>query len=274
MATRNDPNRFVRLALCAIVMTLVVASARLAIAQAKQDADGQQRIEKLIQALASPNKAPKYVGPKDDYPRVKIPLRYDRAAQSKVLEAWQLLLDEGVKAFPALVAGAKDQRYSCTIANTPGDGERNHAVGDVCWLILRNQIDAPCCKLKNSYGPNTIWHRAAQKSGFYQDLAKWWRERRTRTLVELQSESTQYAIDILKSEAKEDNDRDKQFMVERREDIKELESLISRVKASGQPIAPIGIENRHCRMIGLPGKDEIWLGPHPYKSKRESANKE
>jgi hypothetical protein len=268
MRAKNDPNRVIRLGLLAIALALAVACVRPAIGQPKEGAEHQQYIQKLIQALASPNKAPSYVGPKDDYPRVKIPFGYDRASQRKVLEAWRLLLEEGVTAFPALVAGATDQRYSCTIADTPGDGESNDTVGAVCRLIMRNQVEAICCRLKHSYGPNTIWHRAALESGFYGDLEKWWQERRTRSLAELQIESARYAIDILKSKALGGSDRD----VQRREDIKELESLISLVKASGQPIDPIGIENRHCRMIGLPGEDEIWLGPHPYKSKRESVN--
>ena len=266
MATRNDRNRLVRLELFAFTMSLVVAIPRPAIAQAKPDAARQQRIEKLIQSLASPNKDPGYVGDKDDYPRVKIPAGYDRAAQSKVLEAWRLLLDEGIDAFPALVSGMKDNRYSCTVADTPGDGEFNLTVGQVCRDILRNNVNAITCSIENSYGPNVIWWRAARKSHFDDDVPKWWQERRNRSLPDLQIETAQYAIDILKT--------DKATPIKPDQDIKELETLIAQVKVSGRPIEPTGIENRYRRMIGLPGKDEIWLGPHPYKSKKKAANNE
>jgi hypothetical protein len=232
--------------------------------------ESNKAIGKLIQALASSNMAPKITGPKDGEQRASILNGYEGASQRKVLKAWQSLLDAGVKAFPALVEHANDHRYSCTLADP--DGDCNASVGDVCQRILRNQIDGPCYKLTRDYGPNTIQHRAAMQSGFYEDLPKWWRERQNSTLAELQVESAGAALEVLKAEIQHTDGRERAQLLET---VRELDSLIRQIKASGRPIRPTGIEGRYERMTGLPGESSdpgSYGRPHPYKRMGERAN--
>jgi hypothetical protein len=269
MAARINVEQSNRLPQTVIVMVLALASARAAVGQATPDAASNARIKKLIASLASPNKEPPYIGDKDDYPRVKIPVGYDRAAQRKILDAWRLLQYEGTNAFPSLVASLNDKRYSCTVIDTPGDGEFNLSVGGVCNHILQNQVGALACTVKNSYGPNVIWWRAARKNHF-DDTPKWWHDRQNRSLAELQIELAQSAIEILKSHP---GDYEGVPDLERRKDVRELEILMNRVKASGQPINPTGIENRYRRMIGLPGESDREGGKsHPYKDNGNDTN--
>ena len=265
MVAKINPIRIVRLWLSFIVLAQAVVNAQPAIGQADPDDATQKRVKGLIESLVSPNKAPPYVGPKDDYRHVKIPADYDREAQRKVLEAWRLLQAEGIKAFPSLVASIEDNRYSCTVVDTPGDGEFNWEVGAVCASIMRNQIDVLTCTLEHSYGPDVLWRRAARENHFG-DTPKWWRERVNRSLSDLQIESAQTAIEILKGNHHGYSD------VERRKDIRSLEVLISQVKESGRPIDPIGIETRYRRMIGLPGESDRPGGkPHSYKGKADDS---
>src|SRR5688572_20973443 len=73
----------------------------------------QERIERLINSLASANKPPPA-----EVPDVHIPANYDKQAQAKVLQAYEALLTEGEAAVPLLVKYLQDRRYSASVASS------------------------------------------------------------------------------------------------------------------------------------------------------------
>lgn len=258
MATNKTRHWLVRLGLRSIVMAFVIAAARMAVAQAQHDDGQQQRIKKLIAALASPNRQPKDSG--DD--EITIPSTYGRRTQQKVLDAWEALLKEGAAAFPLLVASVHDRRYSCTLRAPNGD--INATVGDVCRKILENHIEIYRDVLDRP------WPDAEPKPYLpWEDLSKWWRKRQRQTLHELQIEAAEYALRSLKNPSDHElRLRNERPDVKTRQaaNVRKVEDLLKQLKASDHPIEPRSIEGEHV-MIGLPGKDGHGSRPHPYNGK-------
>lgn len=260
MATSDMRNGLVQLGLRGMVLVSVL-SAQLAIAQAKQGDDQQQRIQMLIQALASPNRAPK---PGDG--ETRIPSTYGRVTQQKVLDAWSALLKEGTGAFPVLIANTKDNRYSCTLRGPNGDV--NCTVGSVCRDIVRNQVEVYWDVIDYPY-PG-----AAPHCFLPVDLSTWWEKNRNRTLRDLQIEATEYALTALKNPSEHEHELRRRGSVKERQlkNIRKLEAFLDQLKATDRAVLPETIEGE-CRMIGLPGKDPRSSGAHPYEHENEQAKK-
>jgi hypothetical protein len=226
-------------------------------AQGSQPDGKQERIKTLINQLASPNRAP--TRGRGDDAKLPIPSTYGRRTQQKVLDAWKALLDEGLEAFPLLIANSKDNRYSCTRAG--GNGDVNLTVGSVCRAIVENQVE--------------VYHDAidlpwpgAEPRGYllFQDLAAWFKERQTRTLRELQIEATEHALSALKSPSDDEKHlRERGGVAERQaKNIQRLEVFLERLKSSDQPIRPANIEGSYGTMIGLPDGRDRGGASHPY----------
>jgi hypothetical protein len=122
------------------------------------------------------------------------PTDAERSDLSRVFEVRQKLKSLGFAAFPDLVANADDPRYSYY---SSVQQYINHSVGEVCFFILREQVDfgAPIYLSRDAPGgryanqPSYIW-TMRQNPG----LSAWWKARRGRSLRELQMESLRWTI--------------------------------------------------------------------------------
>lgn len=136
--------------------------------------EDQKRIAALIDQLAPPN-----AEPKEEAGEITWPFDYDRAAQRRVIVAWDALLDYQEKAFPQLIEGMKDHRYSCTVSSPSGD--YNKDVAWSCKFILQMQVQA--------YEPQVGWFGVWRPDVMPEGAAYWWKGREKRTLRELQLEA-------------------------------------------------------------------------------------
>ena len=98
-----------------------------------------QSVHDLIEQLASPNRAPTVVHGKRDEVRFVYPPDYDQKAQERVQRAWDVLLARGEEAMSQIVEHVDDARYSYTVGERFGGG--NRSVGYVCGVILQNAIE-------------------------------------------------------------------------------------------------------------------------------------
>lgn len=197
------------------VLALLLFFGQPAFGNDKSDAAKQKRIKTLVSALASPNEPP------DLNAEVNVPDKYDRAAQQKVLDAWNALLKEGVEAFPALIASAKDKRYSCSYEQPNYRG--NLTVGEVCVLIVARQVDA----YLDAGGPYYLEPRSDK-------LENWWRKHKHQSLREMQIEDAEWALQALEDQAEEKTKRHV-GKPRRTEEVEKLEAFVDRLK---KPISP------------------------------------
>jgi hypothetical protein len=144
----------------------------------RQEKQAKTKVRKAMRAevsrLASPNKRPKIVKGKV----ARFPKRYDRTAQERVLHSIRTLNNNLAAALPALVAGAKDNRY-CVTLERPNGVQRNLTVGQVCSLLLATNV--------NVYRPYVRTLDEADSYPMYlkptpSSIAKWW-EKTSKSLI-------------------------------------------------------------------------------------------
>lgn len=192
----------------AIFLVLVAGSCWTKCKKVNQSAKRSQ-IETLIEQLASPNQPPDVT----DEPFVEYPENYNEKKQAKVDEAIEELMKMGRKAFPLLVAYRDDPRYSCTRVYAAA---RNWTVGNVCFLILYNQVEN-FDHFPKSWGsmPHGLWD--IYHSG---KLKEWWKKREKRTLQELQLEAIDHRIEGERThEYKDKREHILKYLIDRREQI-------------------------------------------------------
>jgi len=260
--TRREMRKWLpRIGACCVVAVLLAAGSQTARAQDKPGGDNQHRIRGLIGQLASRNRAPKEGDGEN-----KIPSGYGRQSQQRVLDAWKALLDEGPAAFALLIASLDDKRYSCTLRG--GSGDVNATVGGVCHCIISRQIEVYEDVIDRPFiGAGPPVYLAAK------DLRSWWREKQHTSLRDLQIEGAEHALRALKNPTEQEmraRERTPDAKERQEQNIRNLEALLERLKASRQPILPKTIEGG-LGMIGLPGRDGQFDCSHPYEGKQQPA---
>lgn len=217
---------------CFVIMTLSMPMPDTALADdvTKEEAD---TIDALIEELASPND-PKSLIRTSRY--LTFPPDWNHKAQRQVSQAARSLVNKGRSAFPQMVARAGDNRFS--FVSTSGNGAMSsRSVGYACGTILEVQLDV---FETTGVRPSYFWTVVEGEGKGDVNRAKWWEERKDKSLFELQIESVEWAIEqhtqLRKDWRKKNVDKD---------DLKQLTEVIaankktlSKLQSTKQPIEP------------------------------------
>ena len=174
-----------------------------------------RQMERLIDALASRNDAPRLVG-KEGSAFPIFAEKFDWNDQKRVqAAAWALAQDDSNDLWGCLVEHLRDKRYSAT-CEIGDDYPCNYDVGTICLFIARSKLR--CAYLRHlepgktfHYGGNS-WNWVSNVTrdfipGIVQrdlhhgsrvydpdDLAEWYRARKGKPLYELQMEMCEWAV--------------------------------------------------------------------------------
>lgn len=192
----------------------------------------------LIKQLVSPNTAPERGGGKEE-PWVKFPKGYDLAAQRQIDETRKELQDNIEEALPYLVESLDDDRYCMTINWADGDAYYNKTVGETCRQIIASHLEVYRRKIRFSFIPGQ-WRYYD-----YKPISKeWWAERKDRSLVDLQIEAIDWAIERRMAETKIGN-----LGLDRLNEVAALTKLRDELKDSKTPAEPMGLSRTQTRDV-------------------------
>jgi hypothetical protein len=158
---------------------------------------GEKAAEALIRQLRSPNKDP---NPKMGF-LIDLPKDYDQKAQKKVEEAEDKLIELGVDVFPFLIDHLNDKEYSKSI---PTSIMRSLSVGNVCFLIIENQVDLFASRRVKSrlgsdgkpHGFRSYFSQYCDQHWYTQNgVRKWWNEHKACSLREMQIKALLWDIE-------------------------------------------------------------------------------
>jgi hypothetical protein len=173
----------------------------------EKEATGRERdYHRLVEGLVSPNK-PVKCG--KDGERPAFPPDYDREAQDHIEKNRRILYEHCADALPYLIEGSTDPRYSLTWQSDSYAG--NSCVGEVCLEIVACHIEvygrhmSPMSKERShAYLFVPRIHGAVGEQVTKEkkkEIEDWWRERKGKTLLELQLEALKWAIEKCHGEA-------------------------------------------------------------------------
>jgi hypothetical protein len=189
-------------------------------AEAKADAKRDYRA--LVAELASPNNEPTTF--KRAGGRVKFPARYNVKAQRRIDEVRRILQDNIEESLPFLVEALDDKRYCMTIDWGDGDAYYNRSVGSICQNVIESHLEIYRDKIGFS-GPQH-W-----KKYTYPISKEWWQARKDRSLVELQIEAVDWAIELRKVD-------DMEARTDPAKELADLRKLRDEVESSQKPAKP------------------------------------
>lgn len=232
-------------------------------------ADQAERIDKLIDALASPNPKPEEVNQKLH----SLATNYDTAAQAKVFAAYEALLAEEETAFPQLTSHLFDKRYCASIASVPAGNATsvnpanawNVDVGWMCGLIIRSHITVHLEDWPAGLGTN----RPGELTDDRHKLQSWLANQQPRKLWEMQLQAVESArFEMMEWEPEllvRNTPGDPAKVVAALADSnKHLKTLGEQLRTTKVPARPRGLfvadaGKRRYRMLGLPAQ----LSPQP-----------
>ena len=210
---------------------------------AEQPADRVHEMDRLIDAIASRNEAPKLVG-EERFAYPSFPEKFDWDDEKRVQKAaWALAQDDSNDLWGCLVKHFHDKRYSGT-CQIDENHPWNYEVGTICVFIARNKL---CCAhllhlepgKTRHYGGPTFNLVSEDSRDFLPDslqrklhyaphlqetdaLAKWYHAREGEPLYELQIEVCEWAVDNVENASGAAEKPKKDFVADVR---KEIESL-------------------------------------------------
>lgn len=204
------------------------------------------KIDELIEELASPND-PKKLIPLAQY--LKFPPDWDHEGQARVYRAATSLVKKGRSAFPQLIAHAGDKRFS--FVNKSGNGAMTPmSVGHACGRIIQVQLDVfdqigiyP--RMYPSYFGTVASDKDNDDVKDEEKLKNWEEKRKDKTLVDLQVESIEWAIEQqtqLLAEWKTDKRRDtfdlkalRNIIADNKKTLKKLRTTMRPIEREGHP---------------------------------------
>jgi hypothetical protein len=151
----------------------------------------EKKFSALISQLVSPNQKPETQNGGDSH--VKFPRGYDVEAQRRVEAARHDLYDDIEIALPYLVEALDNERYCMTINWGEGDAYYNRSVGSVCRDVITSQLEVYRDII--SYSGPREWN-----NDNYPVSKKWWQNRKDYTLLQLQVDAIDWAIERRKTE--------------------------------------------------------------------------
>jgi hypothetical protein len=182
----------------------------------------------LIEQLASPNQKP-VPSHRGVWGSVKFPKGYDIAAQNRIYDTRQLLLDHFEEALPFLVDALDDDRYCMTIDWAGGWAYYNFSIGNICYDLIDSHLEA-YREVMTFYGPE-CW-RLYNYPRFSKD---WFKARKGRSLVQLQIEAINWAIERRGAERGDCLDDD------RMNEVSDLQKLRDGIARSRRPVRSLGL---------------------------------
>ena len=229
-----------------LIFALLSAFASFGLAQTTspdQPGDRIHEMDRLIDAVASRNKAPKLVG-EESFAYPIFPEKFDWDDQKRVRRAaWALAQDDSNDLWGCLVEHFHDKRYSGT-CQLDECYPANFEVGIICLFIARNKLS--CAYLlhlepgkTSHYGgptsnfvseksrdflPDSLQRKLHYAPHLYESdgLVRWYHVRQGKLLYELQIEVCEWAINNVENASGVAEKPKKEFIADVR---KEIESL-------------------------------------------------
>ena len=205
-----------------IVIVAGASSGKEAGSEAKRDA---KEAAKLVDEIANRNKPPELKGrfPQRMAPRVPVfPKSYDWREDKRVSDNLKKLwADNSIELWEELVRmDGTDARY-CITVKTPGDNAKILSVGDICQSLAYGRV-LDVYKRVLPVNPHNECARIYLNSGIGdKGLAEWRKERKNKSLYELQIEVCENALRSLA--------KDKEL-----KDVSEAQRKLIRQKIEGQ----------------------------------------
>ena len=200
-------------ALCRAGVAFLIVLACLFTSLKAEAKDKELDYRKLVEGLVSPNTPIKCENRGDTV--LSIPPHYNWKAQERIEEKRRVLFDHCEKALPFLIEGCTDARYSLTAPWQEGDAYSS-CVGAICLEIIalhvevfREQIRFSDPQHWHQYNFVPQLHSAIGKAvtdGRKKEIQDWWRERKHKSLYQLQIEAFDWAIEKRKEELKQLSD--------------------------------------------------------------------
>lgn len=198
----------------------------------EQTSETALQYKAMIDQLASPNAKPKTHINGKPY-KVRFPADYDDKSQELVDEARRSLNRDIAKALPFLIDGLNDKRYSMTIRWGEGDAYYNKTVGEICSEIISANLEVYRKEI-TFLGPQH-WHQYT----FPNVNKEWLAKNSSRTLIEMQLEAIDWAIE---QRAKENGRIDRE---DRAQEPKKLQAMRDKLKESKEPLPGSGLLPMH-----------------------------
>lgn len=184
------------------------------------------RIATLIDSLASTNRSPWWDDPRDIRRSPHYPPDYDFRADDRVFAARDSLLLCNIEAIPQLIDHWDDKRYSHVYQH---DFYGIRDVGSVCQGIVRYLIEVHTMAYASGNLPRGEPRVPAVRLSPNKDnMKKWWEQQKGKSLLQLQLDSAQWAIE--QETARGGDDQKTKAIIER------LERIIKRLKSTKEPI--------------------------------------
>jgi hypothetical protein len=151
----------------------------------------EKEIKALIDKLVSPNPEPVFSGDE-----IKDSPSYDREKQKLVEKAFDDLENLGPQAFPFLIDRWDDKHFSLTTSYGPNGSLHNVSVGEVCKMIIFNQIQPFGCWKGIDEHEHMITRPdyPARFLSSRKDAKKWYEEHKNKSLAEIQLEVLDWVI--------------------------------------------------------------------------------
>jgi hypothetical protein len=174
----------------------------------------------LVDSLVSKNTAPELVRgtPGTQYP--VFPADYDWSEVQRIKKAIEVLIENGEEAWPQLIAGPADNRYSLTIHEEYSvTTSENVNAGTLCYLIVDSYIDAgvPGLDLDD------------EKQERPTRLPELEMELENKTMLDAQIAMCKQAISFVEK-------REELSAEKKRENVRALKERIESLEKSGKPI--------------------------------------
>jgi hypothetical protein len=160
--------------------------------KAERDA---KAVAKMVEDIASRNKAPKIVDLPNEWPRKvpRFPKSYDWKEQERVYKALaKLYKDTSVELWEELVRKAGDRRYSLTIVSQQSGNSRNDTVGNVCRRLAYDRLIDVFQRHMPAWPERCGW--TVRLDVGIEDLAAWRKKRNDKSLYQLQIEVCERAL--------------------------------------------------------------------------------
>ncbi|HEY7424043.1 MAG TPA: hypothetical protein VH682_07390 [Gemmataceae bacterium] len=211
-----------------LLVLLPVPCASAGGAEAKRDA---KEAAKMVEAIANRNKAPKIVKRRTFLPR-EVPLYpkdYDWKEEERVHEAIAKLEENmSVELWDALVQKTNDRRY-CTASYSGSSADVYiDSVGTICQELAYDRL----CYVFEKHLPSLPPHgRPFYLENVWEDLIAWRRERKNKSLYQLQVEVCEIALrELPKVNVERVSDEEKA------EARKKIEAEIAKLRRTNRPV--------------------------------------
>jgi hypothetical protein len=213
--------------------------------------DERERIDALIELLASKNAAPTKDGPLSG---IEPPLGYDKGHQGIVFRAIQQLLKEGDTAFDALIDHSADKRYS--ISYEAPSGPYHLTVGSICSRVISRSVYC--------YEDLGKLQRISSDQRGHPEMAnaaEWWEKNRKKSLWQIQVEMIDRQIVYFQELDLATSRPPHRYVTKppiatleelRSQNISALKTMRARIVATKQAYRPRSIDEPYGRLTWLP----------------------